>query len=298
MTDKRKNHGPVKESNRPVYVDLKTDFGFKTVFGRESSKRILIEFFKQLIPEETIEDITYIDKEFKGRNEDARGCVFDVYCITPDGRRFIVEMQQSVSSSFLSRSVFYATFPIQDMVNQGSSSFDFDALYVISILGEPCKDFRDSDKMITTVQLRTDHTNRVVVPNLCFIYVELPKFNKTLQESKDNLLDGFLYTIKHISEMTEKPKELYNQVIGDLFAAAELAKMSAEEQRIYTKIMTTEIDIRERLKEGMEESMKKGMEKGGHDKALEIANNMIAEGMSLETILRITGLTAKEIEVL
>lgn len=136
--------------------------------------------------------------------------------------------------------------------------------------------------------------------------MELPKFNKTLQESKDNLLDGFLYTIKHISEMTEKPKELYNQVIGDLFAAAELAKMSAEEQRIYTKIMTTEIDIRERLKEGMEESMKKGMEKGmkkgmkkgGHDKALEIANNMIAEGMSLETILRITGLTAKDIEVL
>ena len=184
------------------------------------------------------------------------------------------------------------------MVDQGSSSFDFDALYVISILGEMCKDFRDSENMITTVQLRTDNTNKVVIPNLRFIYVELPKFNKTLQESRDNLLDGFLYTIKHISEMTEKPKELYNQVLGDLFAAAELAKMSAEEQRIYTKIMTTEIDIRERLKEGMEESMKKGMEKGGHDKALEIAKNMIAEGMPLETISRITGLTAQEIEVL
>lgn len=180
-----------------------------------------------------------------------------------------------------------ATFPIQDMVDQGSSSFDFDALYVISILGEPCKDFRDSDNMITTVQLRTDHTNKVVVPNLRFIYVELPKFNKTLQESQDNLLDGFLYTIKHISEMTGKPEELYNQILGDLFAAAELAKMSVEEQRIYTKIMTTEIDIRERIKEGREE--------GGQGKALEIANKMIAKGFSIEDISELTGLSKEDI---
>lgn len=145
--------------------------------------------------------------------------------------------------------------------------------------------------MITTVQLRTDHTNKVVVPNLRFIYVELPKFNKTLQESQENLLDGFLYTIKHISEMTGKPEELYNQVLGDLFAAAELAKMSVEEQRIYTKIMTTEIDIRERIKEGIEE----GREEGGQEKALEIANKMIAKGFSIEDIAELTGLSKEDI---
>ena len=67
--------------------------------------------------------------------------------------------------------------------------------------------------------------------------------------------------------------------------------MSVEEQRIYTKTMTTEIDIRERIKEGREE----GREEGGQGKALEIANKMIAKGFSIEDISELTGLSKEDI---
>ena len=49
---------------------------------------------------------------------------------------------------------------------------------------------------------------------------------------------------------------------------------------------------------GMEKGMKKGMAKGMNQKALEIARNMLADGVDINLIMKYSGLTQEQIEKL
>ena len=47
---------------------------------------------------------------------------------------------------------------------------------------------------------------------------------------------------------------------------------------------------------GMEKGMKKGMAKGMNQKALDIARNMLADGVDINLIMKYSGLTQEQIE--
>ena len=76
------------------YADLLDDDVFKLVFGRESTKDVMIEFLNQVIPDRKIEDLDFIDKEMHPVERDLRGSVYDMSCRTDDGSRVIVEVQR------------------------------------------------------------------------------------------------------------------------------------------------------------------------------------------------------------
>ena len=76
------------------YADLLDDDVFKLVFGRESTKEIMIEFLNQVITDRTIVDLEFIDKEMHPVERDAKGTVYDMFCKTDDGSRIIVEVQR------------------------------------------------------------------------------------------------------------------------------------------------------------------------------------------------------------
>ena len=54
----------------------------------------------------------------------------------------------------------------------------------------------------------------------------------------------------------------------------------------------------EGLAEGIELGMEKGMEKGMNQKALDIARNMLADGVDINLIMKYSGLTQEQIEKL
>ena len=55
---------------------------------------------------------------------------------------------------------------------------------------------------------------------------------------------------------------------------------------------------REGIAEGMEKGMKEGMEKGMNQRSLEIARNMLADGVDINLIMKYSGLTQEQIEKL
>jgi len=87
-----------------------------------------------------------------------------------------------------------------------------------------------------------------------------------------------------------------------LFDEAEIAKFTPQEMREYETSKMAYRDIknsvdtakREGIAEGMEKGMElgmaKGMEKGMNQKALEIAKNMLAMGLSAEQVAKATQL--------
>ena len=113
------------EERRERYINPYTDFGFKKLFGTEMNKDLLISFLNALFKEDpVVKDVTYVSNEQLGVYG-SRRAIFDVYCETESGEKIIVEMQKTEQAYFKDRSVFYASFPIQQQGKQvpiGTSS--------------------------------------------------------------------------------------------------------------------------------------------------------------------------------
>ena len=100
------------------YINPLTDFGFKKLFGSEPNKVLLIDFLNQILPNKKIKNLSYASTEKLGQTLVDRKAIFDLYCVGENGERFIVEMQKAKQNYFKDRSVFYASFPIQEQAKK------------------------------------------------------------------------------------------------------------------------------------------------------------------------------------
>lgn len=170
------------------------------------------------------------------------------------------------------------------------------------------------------VQLCDTATHKVFYDKLEFIYVEIAKFDKSLEEL-ETLYDKWLYVLKNLSKLDNRPKELRDRVFDRLFEESEIAKFTPLELREYEDSKKAYRDIknsidtakREGIEEGMEKGIKKGikqgMEKGikqgieigqkkEHERLLNTARALFASGMSLEQVRNFTDLTESELKQL
>ena len=152
------------------------------------------------------------------------------------------------------------------------------------------------------VQLCDTATHKIFYDKLEFIYVEIAKFNKSLDEL-DTLYDKWLYALKNLYKLTRRPKALCDKVFDRLFEEAEIARFTPREQREYEASKMAYRDIknsidtakREGKEEGLAEGMEKGIEKGMNQRSLEIARTMLAKGMDAATVMEITGLSESQL---
>lgn len=276
----------------PVFVDLTSDFGFKTILANEANKDVLLELLRQLVPDEDIAKIEHIDKEKKARTKAGKSVAFDVYCKTADGKRIIIEMQNKSQKFFLSRSIFYSTFAVQDQLKRGLKDYDFAPVYMISFVCEDIPEFKGRTNIITRVNLCTREDNLFVADNLNYIYIELKKFTKTEADlSAEDVLDGLLYSIKNMATLKAMPQKLRTPLFQRLYEASRFAAMNALEQYKYIKKMTTKEDIKAQMHWEREQGREEGREGERH----KIVNNMSAHGLSEDEIAKCIGVSLEEV---
>ena len=214
------------------YVNFYTDFAFKKLFGTEVNKELLRSFLNSLLAgQEVITSLTYLNSEQLGTQELDRKAVFDVYCENDRGEKFLVEMQKAEQQFFKDRSVFYATFPIREQARRGDWDYQLKAVYTIGILNFTFDD-HDPAYFHHEVKLLDTRTKEVFYDKLTFIYLEMPKFTKT-EDELFTMSDKWLYAIRHLSTLLNRPKALYEKVFDQLFTAAEIAKFNPEERTEY-----------------------------------------------------------------
>ncbi|NOT63522.1 MAG: PD-(D/E)XK nuclease family transposase [Acidobacteria bacterium] len=289
-------------NNGGRYVNPYTDFGFKKLFGSEPNKDLLIAFLNQLLPSHhQIKDLTYTTTEKLGLTVLDRSAVFDLYCISRSGERFIVEMQQAKQNYFKDRTVYYSSFPIQEQAVRGEEwNFNLSAVYLVGILDFVFAEDKDDREVLHTVQLK-DQRNRVFYDKLTFLYLEMPKFTKTEAELKTPF-DKWLYVIKHLSKLQERPAKLQERVFTKLFKIAEVEKLTREERMQYEKSLMAYWDYKNTIDTAISEAEAKGQARGkaeGHNEAMaSVARQLLAEGKTPAYIAKLTGLTQKEIATL
>ena len=116
------------------------------------------------------------------------------------------------------------------------------------------------------------------------------KFDKTLEEL-NTLYEKWLYALKNLYKLTQRPKELCDKVFDRLFEEAEIAKFTPQEMREYETSKMAYRDIKNSVDTAKREGIAEGMEK----RSLEIARKMLAKGIDEATVKEITGLSAEHI---
>ena len=264
------------------YINPLTDFGFKKLFGTEPNKILLIDFLNQILPDRQIRDLTYASSEKQGLTELDRKAIFDLYCIGKNGERFIVEMQKAKQNFFKDRSVFYASFPIQEQGKRNEWNYKLQPVYSIAILDFVFDDHRSDSTLLHTVELKNQHC-KVFYDKLKFVYIELPKFNKG-EEELESHFDKWMYVFTHLSQLQDRPAKLQERVFAKLFEAAEIARFSPKEREAYEESLKYYRDI----KNVVDTSRQEGRS--------EVASAMKHSGEPIEKIMQYTGLSREDIE--
>ena len=269
------------------YVNPFTDFGFKKIFGEEPNKDLLISFLNQFLPpHHHIKDLTYLKSEHLGISELDRKAMFDLYCESPSGEKFIVEMQKAKQNFFKDRSVYYATFPIQQQAQRGEVwNYELKAVYFVGILDFIFADNVSNQEVLHEVKLK-NQSGEVFYEKLTFIYLEMPKFHKSLEES-ESLFDKWLYVLKHLPTLQRRPSKLQDKVFTKLFETAQIAKFNKTELQEYEESLKSYRDIHSVVETAFGE--------GERSKAIAVAKNLINLGLENTTIADATALSLEEI---
>ena len=280
--------------SRERYINPYTDFGFKKLFGTEMNKDLLISFLNALFSgtKQEIVDVEYLNSEHLGDGYGDRRAVFDVYCKTTDGSRFIVEMQRAQQDYFKDRSLYYSTFAIREQAPKGKEwDYQLEDVYTIGVLNFTFPDDEyPPDKYFHQVKLKDVDDNHVFYDKLTLIYLEMPKFNKT-EDELVTMFDKWMFVLRNLSRLLDRPKALQDRVFKKLFEQAEIAKYNQEERREYEASVKNFWDYYSTIKS----AMNKGRAEGRAEEKFSNARRMKAKGFSLDDIADITGLTIEEI---
>ena len=293
-----------KDRLKDKYIDPFTDFGFKKLFGEECNKDLLLDFLNELLhkKEGKIVNLTYLKSEQLGRSEEDRKAIFDLHCENERGEKFIVEMQKTKQNFFKDRALYYSTFPIIEQAVSGDWNYELKAVYTVAILDfvfEEDKD--DEDKYRYDVMLTDIDTHKVFYNKLTFTYLEMPKFNKKVEEL-DTRFEKWMYVLKNLKRLDRLPEKLREKIFEKIFSVAEIAKLSKEEYKQYIVSLNAYRDFKNSIDtardEGKAEGLAEGIEKGEKLKTIEFAKKLKTRGMPFDEISELTGLTVEKIEKL
>ena len=272
------------------YADLLNDEVFKLVFGRESTKDVMIEFLNQVILDRKILDLEFIDKEMHPIERDAKGTVYDMFCKTDDGSKIIVEVQRRKQPFYPERALYYSTFQIQRQVEAGAEYYDFLPVYVVSILDFVMDDDPQSNAVRTAYRLYEDNSHKLLTDRVTFIFIELPKFTKTVEELDGNILEGMYFCFKNMTELESRPEVLDHHVFTKIFDVTELYNMDQDTRDKVLDNMTTERDLKNQMIYAREEGREEGI-------ALAI-KNMAESGFNAEQIAEIMKMSVADVQAM
>jgi len=213
-----------------IFINPKTDYAFKKIFGSSESKDILISFLNALIyaGNSTIEDLEIINPNLPPKVEGLKDTYLDVKAKLNDGTLVIIEMQVLNVQSFGKRVLYNAakTYAFQLQAGEGYRMLK----PVIALTITDFEMFPSSENLISRFVYKEVNTNLTDPENeVDLVFVELPKFTKE-QHQLETLTEKWIYFMKYARSLTSVPEEMDSiPEIHKAFDIANQARLSREE---------------------------------------------------------------------
>ncbi len=266
------------------FIDPRVDWAFKRIFGSEDTKECLITFLNGLFEGElVIKDVTFAKTEKIGLRPDDRGVVFDVYCVTDEGKHVIVEMQKKEQEYFADRALYYTSRAIVEQGIKGVWDYHLAPVYTVCfmdfVLDDPVfKSFR-TDMVLTDLQTRQCVSDRIRI-----VYLQLPLFEKRAENECIDIFDCWIYIVKNMNMFEQMPFREKYPVFRKLAEIGDLRKLSHEERELYDEDIKNMRDIYATIKRGVN---KEKIASAKRFLAMGLSPDQVAKGtdLALEVVL-------------
>lgn len=300
------------------FLNPKTDFAFKKIFGSEESHDILLSFLNALLNLKTpyrLQDVEILDPYLAPKIRGMKESYLDVRAKDEQGKSYIIEMQVLNVVGFEKRILYNACKAYAGQLGSGE---DYHLLTdVIAITITDFIMFPEMEQVTNKFKLRAD-AGEVYNDDLELVFAELPKFQKAEHELKTEL-DRWYYFLKHAEDLNAVPGSLtIEPSIAHAFELANKAGLTQEERddqerrEIYIQDQKGAIQLaQQRAREdGHKEGRKSGHEEGheegrrlghklGHEEAqIKMIKLAKASGMSISDIADMFAMPREEIEKL
>ena len=292
-----------------MFINPKTDFAFKKIFGSQQSTDILISFLNAILYDgaETIVDLEIIDPYQSSRIKGVKDSFLDVKATLDNQTTVIVEMQVLNVLGFEKRILYNAAKFYATQLDIGD---DYTLLNpVIALTIADFKMFLDSSKVISSFTLRDSEEMRSYCDDFKLVFVELPKFKKSL-EALGSLSDKWIYFLRNANKLQSIPSSMEQEpAIQHAFRVAEQSQLTRNELETLEQQSRVLNDNRNAILYAEQQAELRGEERGeergkreGEREGIRSASIAIARQLfdilDLETIAQKTGLTLEELRSL
>ena len=306
----------------PKYIDPMSDFGFKKIFKESGRKELLIRPLNAIFGLD-IADLEIGESERQGETPDDRSACFDLFCTTADGKQFIVEVQRIKQPFFVERAIYYSAFPIAESAQRGrtggvSWDYNFPPVFFLGLLDFDFRELHGSrgadpssnpnpdsnsnpnlnpnpDQFIHRFSLRDDDTGKRMTESLRFAFLEIRRFDKTWEECT-GFEEQFLYMMKNLHTFASEPAlQEESPYFRAMLDAAEYAQMSREQKRQYREEMRRDWDYKNTMDYAIAQGHAQGKEEGIAEGQRAIARRMLADGLSVDLVVKYTELSEEQV---
>uniref|UniRef100_UPI00405750C7 Rpn family recombination-promoting nuclease/putative transposase n=1 Tax=Candidatus Electrothrix sp. TaxID=2170559 RepID=UPI00405750C7 len=272
------------------FLDVKTDFAFKKVFGSEQSKAILIDFLNAVIDfgDTGITDLTIVDPYQVPLLKGMKDSYVDVKAVLSDHRKIIIEMQVLSVEGFEKRVLYNAAKLYSTQLKKSEKYSTLEPIIALTITDFEM--FQEFDRVISYWNLREKESLIQYSGDIELIFIELPKFTKS-EDELHSVTDKWIYFIKNAGELDFVPKTFSEPNLLDAFELANTAGLNEDELEVQFKrrdfIWLQKGSLEKAKKDGIQE----GREKGEQEAKLSIARNLLTQNIDPEIIAAGTGLS-------
>lgn len=273
------------DAMRKLEYTFKTDTLFKMLFVQypELLKKLVADLLG--IPLQSIGQFVIRNPEMPPENLGDKFCRLDIN-MTVNGQRVDLEVQVCNEGDYPERVMYYWAREFSSSLLTGQGYSTLPRTIVISIIDFPLFECEEYHSFFQPLEV-TRHT--LLSGKMGFHFFELPKLPSDVGE--DDMLLLWLSLFKaETEEELEKIKEM------------EVPVMSQAINAYYTITASSEFREKERLRAKARHDEAQALfhaeQQGKQKEKIEIAQNMIADGEPVEKIIRYTGLTKENIEML
>lgn len=299
------------------YLDLRTDYGFKRVFGedKELLKPMLNEFLHDILGTR-ITDIVLLPTELLGFTKKEKRIIFDLYCEDQSLNRIIIEMQRAGQDYYVNRTLYYMSRSISKSVKRGDMHYRMGMNLSLHLLDYRINRFRDDSDLIRVIQLKDDK-NEIFSEKVAIVLVNLCTFAaRKKQVSFPSVRHKWAYLLRNMHRMApeDEAKET-DPVFKKLYEACRLSNLNEEDMREYRKNVLEYKDVQDAIQYavrnaskqsyaegeaqgvaiGEERGEERGRQTGLAEAKRSIASEMLKKGIPLSLVSEITGLSEAEI---
>lgn len=286
-------------------VDTMNDAFFRYNFATPGNEYILISFLTAVFGNELkhpIQSVTFLPAEISDGKKGDKTVRFDLCCELDSGERIDIEMQVLDQHNIVKRSLVYESLLYLRGLNAGDEYADRQPAYCINILNFELSQFKENASALSVVGLCELSTKKIFSEDQKIFFLEISKFAKQLKFKETEELSPLERWMSFfVRGLSFEAREKYAAKEGAIMASIENARTFTHDEPSWLRYMDEivhEMDLKSMRRYEREEGHREGFQEGDTERAVKVAQKLLAKKVPISEIIDLTDLPRSKIHEL